>query len=312
MRLLFLRSRKIAEPETLQGRRKYGMARAQSTLLRKRSCRVHQSYLRSGANAPASRSKLRCLCTFAWLCLPSPPPPDILAITDGAGAGSKLVGDGMSPAVAAATKYVCLSRARRPCFFLTRVWFVLAAMPITFFSNSISCALTPRQGNMQQLALVQQAQKDRNTLATRAPVMPKPAWHPKWKLMRVISGHLGWVRACVVEPGNKWFATGAADRVIKIWDMASGTLKLTLTGHISTVRGLAVSPRHPYLFSVAEDKMVKCWDLECNKVIRHYHGHLRLVAGPHDPKSIYGQKPCLAKTRACSADPCSPPASCLL
>ena len=102
----------------------------------------------------------------------------------------------------------------------------------------------------------------------------KPEWHPPWKLMRVISGHLGWVRALAVEPGNQWFASGAGDRTIKIWDLASGTLKLTLTGHISTVRGLAVSPRHPYLFSCAEDKKVKCWDLETNKVIRDYHGHL--------------------------------------
>ncbi|GAB0134886.1 pre-mRNA-splicing factor prp46 [Epichloe bromicola] len=103
---------------------------------------------------------------------------------------------------------------------------------------------------------------------------PKPDWHPPWKLMRVISGHLGWVRALAVEPGNKWFASGAGDRTIKIWDLATGSLRLTLTGHISTVRGLAVSPRHPYLFSCGEDKMVKCWDLETNKVIRHYHGHL--------------------------------------
>ena len=102
----------------------------------------------------------------------------------------------------------------------------------------------------------------------------RPDWHAPWKLMRVISGHLGWVRALAVEPGNQWFASGAGDRTIKIWDLASGSLRLTLTGHISTVRGLAVSPRHPYLFSCGEDKMVKCWDLETNKVIRHYHGHL--------------------------------------
>lgn len=102
----------------------------------------------------------------------------------------------------------------------------------------------------------------------------KPPWHAPWKLFRVISGHLGWVRALAIEPGNQWFASGAGDRTIKIWDLATGTLKLTLTGHISSVRGLAVSPRHPYLFSCGEDKMVKCWDLETNKVIRHYHGHL--------------------------------------
>jgi pleiotropic regulator 1 len=102
----------------------------------------------------------------------------------------------------------------------------------------------------------------------------EPAWHPQWKLKRVISGHLGWVRSIAVEPGNQWFATGAADRTIKVWDLASGVLKLTLTGHINTVRGLAISPRHPYLFSAGEDKTVKCWDLETNQVVRHYHGHM--------------------------------------
>lgn len=104
----------------------------------------------------------------------------------------------------------------------------------------------------------------------KAPTIPKPKWHAPWKLCRVISGHLGWVRCVAVEPGNEWFATGAADRVIKIWDLASGKLKLSLTGHVSTVRGLVVSPKHPYLFSCGEDRQVKCWDLEYNKVNIQY------------------------------------------
>jgi pleiotropic regulator 1 len=91
---------------------------------------------------------------------------------------------------------------------------------------------------------------------------------------------LGWVRSIAFDPSNEWFATGSADRTIKIWNLAkccagsSDGLRLTLTGHINAVRGMAVSPRHPYLFSGGEDKMVKCWDLETNKCIRHYHGHL--------------------------------------
>ncbi len=58
--------------------------------------------------------------------------------------------------------------------------------------------------------------------------------------------------------------------VLQIWDLASGTLKLSLTGHVSTVRGVVVSPRQPYLFSAGEDKQVKCWDLEYNKVRERY------------------------------------------
>ncbi|CAD5195461.1 unnamed protein product [Musa acuminata subsp. malaccensis] len=103
---------------------------------------------------------------------------------------------------------------------------------------------------------------------------PRPIWHPPWRNYRVISGHLGWVRSIAFDPSNTWFCTGSADRTIKIWDVASGRLKLTLTGHIEQIRGLAVSQRHTYLFSAGDDKQVKCWDLEQNKVIRSYHGHL--------------------------------------
>jgi len=110
--------------------------------------------------------------------------------------------------------------------------------------------------------------------------IPTPTWHAPWKLSTVLSSHLGWVRSIAFDPTNDMFASGSADRTIKLWDLAKASvgapdaLKLTLTGHISPVRGLAFSNRHPYLFSAGEDKMVKCWDLETNQVIRHYHGHL--------------------------------------
>jgi pleiotropic regulator 1 len=113
------------------------------------------------------------------------------------------------------------------------------------------------------------------SLAKRIPSKwPRPTWHAPWRTYRVISGHLGWVRSIAFDPGNEWFVTGSGDRTIKVWDVASGQLRLTLTGHIEQVTGLAISERSPYMFSCGLDKMVKCWDLEQNKVIRNYHGHL--------------------------------------
>ena len=105
----------------------------------------------------------------------------------------------------------------------------------------------------------------------------KPPKHGEWRLLRVISGHTGWVRCLAVDVSNGWFASGSADRTIKIWDLSTGTLKLTLTGHISPVRALKISHRHPILFSVSEDRTVKAWDLETNAVTRQYHGHLHGV-----------------------------------
>jgi len=46
--------------------------------------------------------------------------------------------------------------------------------------------------------------------------LPKPEKHANWKLLRVISGHTGWVRSLSVDMSNEWFASGAGDRTIKV------------------------------------------------------------------------------------------------
>lgn len=107
------------------------------------------------------------------------------------------------------------------------------------------------------------------------------------------------MRCIAFDPSNEWFATGCADRSIKIWDFASGELKLTLSGHSHAVRGLGISQLHPYMFSCGEDKEVKCWDLETNKIIRSYHGHLSAVCSltlhPTVPIFFTGGRDCVVR-----------------
>ena len=122
------------------------------------------------------------------------------------------------------------------------------------------------QEPLQQASLMERYQKIRNF---------KPEWHAPWKLSKVIIGHGGWVRCACVDPvDNEWFATGSSDTTIKLWDLGTGKLKVTLSGHIMSVRDVVISKRHPYMFSASEDKLVKCWDLETKKPIRDFHGHL--------------------------------------
>ena len=116
--------------------------------------------------------------------------------------------------------------------------------------------------NTSTSSLVGALASNQTAIVLRDRKIVQPTWHAPWKLKTVISGHTGWVRCLAIDPMNKFFVSGSADRTIKFWDLATGNLLLTLTGHINTVRGLAVSDRHPYLFSCGEDKAVKCWDLE--------------------------------------------------
>ncbi|KAK7200565.1 WD domain, G-beta repeat [Novymonas esmeraldas] len=95
----------------------------------------------------------------------------------------------------------------------------------------------------------------------------------RWKLAKVLVGHQGWVWAAAVEPGNKWFATGGFDAIIKVWDLETCALKMNLTGHKEAVRSIALSKVSPYMFSGSDDHSVKCWDLERNEVVREFFGH---------------------------------------
>lgn len=178
-------------------------------------------------------------------------PPTTLALT--AGAGVDVAGDAKESAAGAATSSGAAGSG----------------------PDVDAMVMEPAEQETSHRTRIQPPSKQSMALAIHAPPELKPpVWHAPWKLHRVISGPTGWVRACAVDVSNEWFATGGNDNTIMIWDMATGTRKVTFTGHIHTVRGIAISERHPYMFSVGDDKTVKCWDLEQNKVIRSYHGHL--------------------------------------
>lgn len=74
----------------------------------------------------------------------------------------------------------------------------------------------------------------------------------------------------------EYFATGARDRLIKIWD-SRGNLIKTLEGHENWVRAIVFHPGGKYLLSAGDDKSIKCWDLlqggKCVRTIESAHDH---------------------------------------
>ncbi|CAN6676014.1 unnamed protein product [Malus baccata var. baccata] len=118
---------------------------------------------------------------------------------------------------------------------------------------------------------------------------PRPVWHSPWKIYRVISG--------------------SADRTIKIWDVASGTLQLSLTGHSGQIRSLVVIRSHhghlsgvysmalhptlDVLVTGGRDSVCRVWDVRLKNVQVHaLTGHedavCSLLTLPTDPQVISG------------------------
>ena len=73
------------------------------------------------------------------------------------------------------------------------------------------------------------------------------------------------------SPDNKRIATGATDKLIRIWKVATGNVEHVLAGHTGTIGRLAWSPDGRHLASTAEDKTVRLWDPATGKLVATYN-----------------------------------------
>jgi WD40 repeat protein/uncharacterized caspase-like protein len=112
-------------------------------------------------------------------------------------------------------------------------------------------------------------------------------------------GHTKSANAVAFSPDNRWLASGGKDDLIKIWDLANGSVLRTLYGHTSNVNALAVSPDGTLLASGSgdinderdlgtftqggvvgggQDDTVRIWSVQTGKQLQVLRGHELPVA----------------------------------
>jgi WD40 repeat protein/tRNA A-37 threonylcarbamoyl transferase component Bud32 len=79
--------------------------------------------------------------------------------------------------------------------------------------------------------------------------------------------HSGWIEGLAYSPDGRWLASGGDDKLVKIWDAATGKLQRTLAGHSVAISSLAFHPEGKWLASAggattaAGPGEVRIWDL---------------------------------------------------
>ncbi len=85
--------------------------------------------------------------------------------------------------------------------------------------------------------------------------------------------HPGPVSALAYSRDGRLIATACNDRLIRLWDAASGTAVRVLKGHEAEVRCLAFSPDGKTLASGGGDKAVRLWDVNTGTERRRFLNH---------------------------------------
>ena len=73
--------------------------------------------------------------------------------------------------------------------------------------------------------------------------------------------HTDAVRSVAFSPDGTTLASGSDDETIKLWDVATATLKDTLERHWHSVRSVAFSPDGTMLASGIDDEIIRLWDV---------------------------------------------------
>ncbi len=87
-----------------------------------------------------------------------------------------------------------------------------------------------------------------------------------------LKSHTGWVNSVAFSPDGLLLASGSADKTIKLWEVATGSLVRTLYGHSYTVYSVAFSPDGRLLAS-APWQEIKLWEVATGSLVRTRTGH---------------------------------------
>jgi WD40 repeat protein len=97
-------------------------------------------------------------------------------------------------------------------------------------------------------------------------------------------GHAGDVLAVAFSPDGKTVVTAGSDRLAKVWDVATGSVRADLAGHEGKVLCVAVSADGKTVATGSEDRTVRLWSMVDGARLGILSGHSgevdALASGP--------------------------------
>ena len=108
----------------------------------------------------------------------------------------------------------------------------------------------------------------------------------------VLSGHSGRVHSVTFSSDGKLLASGADDKIVKLWDIQTGGIIKDFFGHQQLVWSVSISTDSAIIASGSDDETIHLWDIstgECYCVIGQQYVVLQVIFSPTDPQQLVGR-----------------------
>jgi len=89
-------------------------------------------------------------------------------------------------------------------------------------------------------------------------------------LVRIFSGHEGYVNSVSISADGKRLASGSDDKTVRLWDTETGKEIQRFVGHEGSVRSVSLSADGKRLAYSSGDKTVRLWDTETGRLLAVY------------------------------------------
>src|SRR5437667_160242 len=96
-------------------------------------------------------------------------------------------------------------------------------------------------------------------------------------VLQTLEGHLSFVNAVAFSPDGKLLASTSNDKMVRLWNVATGAALQILEGHPPYISAVAFSSDGKLLASASDDNIIRLWNTTTGAALQILKGHTSLV-----------------------------------